>query len=763
MTASAACMENIMNHLESFELRVRRCNGLGRTDINHEAERLFCYPLSLIYDAPFINLNLIRENYPAVDLGCAEKKVSIQVTSTNDRDKIQSTLDKFFEHQLDSTFSTLIVLIIGDKKNYRPFDVPDGISLEIWDMDTLNKKIEGLSDKNLEELRRYFDKQFPNAVYQSKALHLPLSSALQPSAFVGRTDELTSIRQKFDDGDKLVVLTGLGGMGKTELAVKFGRDYGGTVYFARFDGSFTRTLANMAMGIKPALSDEELRQPEDVLCAMVLELLGKADKDDLLIIDNADSDTGSLADLQKDANYQALMRLPLKILLTTRSEAPRAVKIKAMDEKPLFEIFENHSADVNNDEKRSLIEAVKGHTLTIDLIARTLADNWVPVSTKDMLDAIANSTLSEEDFPEVGADYNQDPEQMHIYQRLRSVFQVAKIPDVEKSILRCATLLPESGLDVKLFRTALTDEMRKAFPSLGKRGWLTAENGLLTIHPVIRLVGRTELTPTDQNCGDFLNALWGQLSDTEYDRIKFAQLAEVFYLAADHLEDQDAEWINASSSLLNDLAQYDSTIGLYEKHLPALDHRLKDTDRLATVYNNLGYAYKNLGNHSTALEYMEKALEIRKKILRPDDPQLATYHNNVGAIYRSLGNHKKALEHQRKALEIFEKCLPPVHPHLAICYDNISITYHSLADFPNTLKYQAKALEIFEKVLLPKHPSLATCYNNISATYLFMENFPKAVEYLEKALAIMEQALPPGHRNTEATRENLAYVRSLMP
>ena len=562
--------------------------------------------------------------------------------------------------------------------------------------------------------------QTPEVRPEPPHLKLPLISTLPASKFVGREKELADIRSNFDKGDKLVVLTGLGGMGKTELAVKFGRDYEGAVFFSRFDTSFTKTLANMALGIRPALSDEELRQPESDLCAMVLDILSKADKKDLLIIDNADSDTGSLADLQKDAGYKSLMRLPLKILLTTRSEAPRAVKIKAMDEKPLFEIFENHGADVDDEEKRSLIEAVKGHTLTIDLIARTLADNWVPVSTEDMLNAIEKSTLSEEDFPEVGADYNQDPEQMHIYQRLRSVFQVANIPETEKSILRCATLLPETGLDVKLFRTALTEEMRKAFPNLGKRGWLSAENGMLTIHPVIRLVCQTELTPTDENCRDFLHALWRQLSNREYDRIKFAQLAEIFALAADHLEDQDAQWINHSGRLRLDLAQYYAAKALYEKHLPPLENRLKDTEWLATVYNNLGSIYGNLGDHSKALEFKLKALEIREKVLPPEHPSLATSYNNVGATYDDLGDHSKALEFKRKALKIREKVLPP------------------------------------------DHPSLATSYNNVGMTYVNMEDFPKAVAYLEKALAIMERVLPAGHPNTEITRENLDYVRSLM-
>ena len=611
-------------------------------------------------------------------------------------------------------------------------------------------------------LQRLDQTQVPEPKQEPPCLKLPLVSALPASKFVGRVSELKEISDRFAQGDKLVVLTGLGGMGKTELAVKFGRVYGGTVYFARFDVSFTKTLANMAHGIRPALSDEELRQPEGTLCAMVLDILGKAVDDDLLIIDNADSDTGSLADLQKDAGYQALMRLPMKILLTTRSEVPRAVKIKAMDEDPLFKIFENHGADVNDAEKRSLIEAVKGHTLTIDLIARTLADNWVPVSTEDMLNAIGNSTLSEEDFPEVGADYNQDLEQMHIYQRLRSVFKVANIPDVEKSILCCATLLPETGLDVRSFRAAMTEEMRKAFPNLGKRGWLTAENGLLAIHPVIRLVCRTELTPTDENCGAFLDALWGQFDPKIYDRVKFAQLAEVFALAAEYLEDQEADWINNSGRLLNDLAQYDAARDLYEKHLPPLEKRLKDTEQLATVYNNLGYAYGELGDHRKALEYKLKDLSICEKVLPPEHPDLATSYNNVGHTYGELGDHRKALEFLLKALEIWEKVLPPDHPDLAISYNNVGTTYGELGDTEKDLEYGMKALKIQEKVLTPQHPDLATSYNNVGITYFYMGDFHKSVEYLEKALAILEKVLPPTHPYIANTKQSIANIRSAM-
>ena len=588
-------------------------------------------------------------------------------------------------------------------------------------------------------LQRLDQTQVPEPKQEPPCLKLPLVSALPASKFVGRVSELKEISDRFAQGDKLVVLTGLGGMGKTELAVKFGRVYGGTVYFARFDVSFTKTLANMAHGIRPALSDEELRQPEEVLCAMVFELLSKADKNDLLIIDNAD--TGSLADL-----CQALLRLPSKVLLTTRSDWDEGIFVEKIEDEHLRKMLTRYGANLTVEEMDAIIKTVNGHTLTIDLIARTLNGKGLKkVTAEMMIESLKKNTLPSEKYRKIATHYNQSTEQAQIYQHLSTVFNVSEISDDDKELLRCATLFPENGISGDLMAGIMNDDGIAHLESLMERGWLEMKDGLLTIHPVIRLVCRTELTPTDENCGAFLDALWGQFDEKEYDRIKYAQLAEVFALAAEYLDDQKAEWINRSGCLLNDLAQYGAARDLYEKHLPSLEKRLKDTEQLATVYNNLGYAYGGLGDHRKALEFMLKALGIREKVLPPEHPDLAKSYNNVGLTYGDLGDHSKALEFQLKALKIQEKVLPPEHPDLATSYNNVGVTYSAMGDHKKALEFKLKALEIRENVLPPEHPHLATSYNNVGHTYGELGDHSKALEFQLKALEIREKVLPPEH------------------
>lgn len=759
--------------------------------------------LNRIYGWELVNANAIRQNFPGVDLIDKDRNIAVQVTATRTVEKVRHTLLEVGKSGV--RYDALIVLILT---NIKPTDgmctctVPSYTGpVKVWHIPDIFRDAMELDPIRLDDLVKFLEAEVGTIRERVSALphlDLPPASALPPTGFVGRERELAEIRSLFAQGDPEVVLTGLGGMGKTELAVRFGQNHPGLVYFVRFDTNFTRTLANMVHSIRPRLVEEELRLEESILVKKVLTILERSSPDDLLIIDNADSDTGVLADLLKDPGYQHIRKLPLKLLLTTRSAADRSICVAPMPEEPLFQIFRNHGASLTEKQMCELIDAVNGHTLTIDLIARTLADNWVPVSVQEMLDAVRNSTLSEEDFPEVGTDYNGDLEQLHIYQRLKGVFQVAGIPPLEQQILRCATLLPAAGMDVRLFRDALTPELRRLFPGLGRRGWLSAANRLLTIHPVVRLVCRTELTPTDTDCAPFLDSLWTRYDPAQYRPDHYAQMAELFTLAQDRLNSPHCRWLNYGGILLNELNQHQQLHDLYHTRLPALEAALPpnstdlataynyygialeklghysdalaygqkalsiqqaelpaDSVELAYSYNNVGSAQGCLGDFRTAQEYKLKALEILQNALPPDHPDLVKSYNHVGGTYNNLGLHHKALEYHQMALDICKRALSLEHPLLASVYHSAGLTHSRLGHYQQALEYHQLALNIRQTVLPPEHPNLATSYNELGCTYGDLGNHRKELEYQQKALAIWEKALPPDHPNLATAYNNL--------
>lgn len=733
-------------------------SNLGSTNV--VAETILCGLLNRMYDWNLVNANSISQNYPGVDLIDERNNIAVQVTSTCTKAKIQNTLEKV--GKLGVTFSRLIILLISDETpgpTLRTCTDPSYHgNMEVWSIPDVFRAAKEMDMDKLKKLTAYMDDELGTGWRQEKWLDLPPASALPPTGFVGREGELAEIRSLFAQGNPMVVLTGLGGMGKTELAVRFGQNHPGLVYFVRFDTNFTRTLANMVHSIRPRLVEEELRLEESILVKKVLTILERSSPDDLLIIDNADSDTGVLADLLKDPGYQHIRKLPLKLLLTTRSAADRAICVAPMPEEPLFQIFRNHGASLTEKQMRELIDAVNGHTLTIDLMARTLADNWVPVSVQEMLDAVRNSTLSEEDFPEVGTDYNGDLEQLHIYQRLKGVFQVAGIPPLEQQILRCATLLPAAGMDVRLFRDALTPELRRLFPGLGRRGWLSAANRLLTIHPVVRLVCRTELTPTDTDCAPFLDSLWPRYDPAQYRPDHYAQMAELFTLAHDRLSSPHCRWLNYSGILLNELNQDQQLHDLYHTRLPALVAALlpNSTD-LATAYNYYGIALDHLGHYSDALSYAQKALSIQKTELPENSVELAYSYNNVGCAQDSLGDFRTALENQLKAHQILKKALPPDHPDLVKSCNHVGGTYNRLGLHHQALEYNQMALDICKRALSPEHPLLASAYDSAGLTHGYLGHYQQALKYHQLALDIRQTALPPDHPDLASSYHSVGY------
>ena len=76
----------------------------------------------------------------------------------------------------------------------------------------------------------------------------------------------------------------------------------------------------------------------------------------------------------------------------------------------------------------------------------------------------------------------------------------------------------------------------------------------------------------------------------------------------------------------------------------------------------MGSTYSNLGDHSKALEFLLKALEIRERVLPPEHPALAQSYNNIGSTYAYMEDFPKAVEYLEKALAIMERVLPPGYP-----------------------------------------------------------------------------------------------------
>ena len=780
-------LKQIEEDLAILTVRVKISNSQGRTDINSHAEDFYCGLLNIILNCNLENLNLMEMNFAAIDLADRKGRLCVQVTSTEGRTKVDKTLEKFFGNRLEADFERLIVLIIGEKPEYRKgFEIPEAFVFEpdrdIWDTAKLVSEIGRLPEERLAAVAGYLQKQLKIPRRAARVMNLPLQSGMAAENFVGREEELREIARRFEK-DPIVVLSGLGGMGKTELAVRFGREYEesgrGWAYFLYFSGSFSATLRSNVTGIIPGYSPEG--KPEEQIVADALAALNRCGKGDLLILDNADE--GSITALRRE-----LSKLPMRVLVTSRQESDDMMELGTLSEEALFAIFRRHGAELEEADMRALIEAVDGHTMTVELMARLLHKDQRKDTLNRLKKALGERDLSSGKFGKTESAYHASPDQARINEHLKAVFRVADMGRAEKTVLRFATLLGESGLDSEMFAKAAEPELkpepvepvkrrwfdifrrkteekpqpvpkiRDLLQELADKGWLLRKKGDIKIHPVIRIVCVEVLKPTEENCEDFLHGIRNQYDEKQYDHAKFRQMAEVFETASNLLEDKTGFWANEAGYLWNQVAEPQRALACNLRSVEKTVQHQPDSRNLAAGYNNVGMTYGALGDHKQALEYQLKALAICERVLPPEHPDLAASYNNVGRTYGALGDHKQALEYQLKDLAICERVLPPEHPDLAISYGNVGSTYLALGEPQKALEYELKVISIFEKVLPKDHPHLAISYNNVGMTYGELGDHEKELEYDLKALGIRERVLPGNHPSLALSFNNIAWT-----
>ena len=723
------------------------------------AEYLYCDLLNTAFGYDLKNMNRIRDNFPAIDLGDSDEGLAVQVTSTGDAAKVRKTLDRFYDHGLDKDYDRLIVLIAGKAECKSAIFQHPGLELKVWGTAELVQELRGrLSMKNLREVDAFLQERVDAPKVREPVLHLPVPERRNPVGFLGRKTELAWIAGELKKGTKPVVIAGLGGVGKTSLAVEFQRDWTGNVYFVRFQDSFTRTLADsVGMAIEP---QERQGLNEEQTAALALGYLSRCGAGDLLIVDNAEVTGKKWSDLTKDPNYEKIRRLPMAVLMTTRHRDTGGRWLGRLDQEDLREIFRRHEVNISEGEMDALIEAVDGHTMTVDMIARTIRESWGDVTAETILNAMETSTLHAGDFDDIENDH--DPEQGKIYAHLRALFDLSGISEDGKHALRCATLLPQTGMDEALFRHALPDGAAKEIKKLEKKGWVDRKEGLVTIHPVVRLVCRTELEPTDGNCEEFLDGIRNQYDPKRYDHVKFRQMAELFENASNILKDKTGFWAGAAGYFWGEVAEPQRALGCNLRAVDKCEQHQPDSNNLAAGYNNVGSAYGALGDHQKALEYQQKALSICERVLPEDHPDIAASCNNVGMTYGALGEHQKALEYNLKALTIRERVLPGDHPNLAKSCNNVGYSYGKLGDNSKKLEYYMKALAIRERVLPEDHPDLAQSYNNVGSIYYAQGNYEMALEYQQKALTIRERVQPGNHPDLAQAYANVAMDYELL-
>ena len=210
---------------------------------------------------------------------------------------------------------------------------------------------------------------------------------------------------------------------------------------------------------------------------------------------------------------------------------------------------------------------------------------------------------------------------------------------------------------------------------------------------------------------------------------------------------------------LHQRAQYSEAESFYNQALAIREKTCgPEHPDTAESLSKLAWLCKDQAKYTQAEPLEQRALDIRKKVLGLEHSETATSLHNLASLYDLQGRYGEAEPLYQSALSIKERVLGPNHPETATNLNNLALLYQTRGRLKDAEVLMQRALVIKESVLGPETPETATTLNNLASLYLDQGRLKDAERLCERSLAISERVLGPEHPETATSLNNLALM-----
>ena len=182
--------------------------------------------------------------------------------------------------------------------------------------------------------------------------------------------------------------------------------------------------------------------------------------------------------------------------------------------------------------------------------------------------------------------------------------------------------------------------------------------------------------------------------------------------------------------LLRGLKLYEKLTG--KKHPPS---------RRSLNMNNLAVLYHSQGKYDEAESLYQQNLKMRRKLLGDDHLDVVTSLNNLAKLYNSQGRYDEAEHLYQQALETRRKLLGDDHPDVATSLNNLAKLYNSQGRYDEAEHLYQQALEMRRKLLGDDHPDVATSLNNLAELYNSQGRYDEAEHFSQQTLKMARKLL----------------------
>jgi tetratricopeptide (TPR) repeat protein len=634
-----------------------------------------------------------------------------------------------------------------------------------------------------------------------KAGNMPFASI--GALFQGRDEFLLKLRETLDEarqrgegrahtsGVPAAVVHGLGGVGKTRVALEFAHQYADdytAMLFVAADSPVSLE-ANLAQLCDAAVLDldEKVERANTRQVAAVLRWLNR-NHGWILILDNVDSDEAVGAVRRLLASLAGTGEVMITSRFSRWSREVETLELDVLNEASsalyLLESTVQLRRDEAEDQERAKELAFELGQLALALEQAAAYINAQGISLRDYLERWRrhrdrllsyHDKLATHASRSVAVTWETSFEQLSENGRrlLRMLCWLAPEP-IPRSLLQAGSgpfgaIGPPRLPTIE--REALVLDAEEALGDLWKYSLARSSPDKLTfsVHTLVQDVTRRKLPEAERQPMLEAALRWvkagfeGDPADVRNWPV-MEPLASHGLAAANFADRQGdtlpAAWfLNTLAHFFHAKAQWAAAEPLARRALAIHEEGWgPDHPNVATSLINLAELLRVTNRLNEAEPLLRRALAIREKSWGTDHPEVATCLNDLALLLRDTNRMNEAEPLQRRALAIDEKSFGPNHPNLVRRLNNLAQLLQVLGRPNQAEQLLRRALNIGEESFGPDHPNNAPALNNLATLLHNANRLDEAEPLLRRALAIDEKSLGPDHPDVAISLNNLAQL-----
>lgn len=592
------------------------------------------------------------------------------------------------------------------------------------------------------------------------------------SYFTGRETELKYLRQRIEAGQKSILISGMGGIGKTHICRKLFEEYlnkyakGEKIPFCHigyieYNGDIGSSLQNCLKYKK----QDSLEQNQEAAWKE-LEYLASNGKL-LLFVDNVN------VTIREDRGLERLKSIPGVLVLTSRrisfSKEFELYKIGFLNIEQYKKIYEKIrykddtkkilEKDVSNLEY-IINELAAGHTITIEFLAH-LAEtkNWTVKRLRNELER-HGFRLEYKD---------EEDELINIQKSYETLYDLSELTKAEQNILEAFSVFPYIPLVAEICNQWLLSDAGVGVNddiliNLYRKGWLQFDvvRESYSLHPVFAWFIYDKCKPGIEKHHELIKECRKSLEIPEGGSIlkcqNYIPFAETIInkLNMNDIREQ-TEILNTLAYLLQYIGRYKEAYKFYKKLLTIYEQtKSYSCLDIAIVYQNLAY-----------IHIMQKQYEIAKKLFNISQSFLdsknkskkntliiATNYNNLGYIYQMQEKYDDAEIMYEKSMQIQRNIFGEKNPNIVRSYNNLAYIYECQKKYKKAEKFYILGLQIDKSDSF----NTAIIYNNLAKLYEKKREHKSAFTYFFRAYRILFLILGSDNERTQIVYKNMQIV-----